>query len=259
MSATTLTFAPGSFMTDHVSSRARFRKAAEPVQAPKALTSVELLARARAGDDLALNDLCARYLPRLQKWAHGRLPQWARGGAVETVDIVHDTLAQVVQRLGTFEPRHDGAFQAFLRTSLHNRICDQIRWAKRRPTDALATDRPDEGPSPFELAIGVEARERYEAALQRLKAPENNPSNETTVDPKDRRGSEPRTWGHFLILGRIGGGSFGTVYRAHDTKLQCDIALKLIRQDDGAANVLRVFKEARLLARVHHGNVVTVN
>jgi RNA polymerase sigma factor (sigma-70 family) len=172
MSATTLTFAPGSFMTDHVSSRARFRKAAAPVQAPKALTSVELLARARAGDELALNDLCARYLPRLQKWAHGRLPQWARGGAVETVDIVHDTLAQVVQRLGTFEPRHDGAFQAFLRTSLHNRICDQIRWAKRRPTDALATDRPDEGPSPFELAIGVEARERYEAALQRLKAPD---------------------------------------------------------------------------------------
>jgi RNA polymerase sigma-70 factor (ECF subfamily) len=159
-------------MTDHVSSRARFPKAAAPVKAPKALTSVELLARARAGDDVALNDLCARYLPRLQKWAHGRLPQWARGGAVETVDIVHDTLAQVVQRLGTFEPRHDGAFQAFLRTSLHNRICDQIRWAKRRPTDALATDRPDEGPSPFELAIGVEVRERYEAALQRLKAPD---------------------------------------------------------------------------------------
>src|ERR1051325_1318914 len=172
MSATTLTFAAGSFMTDHVSSSARFRKAAAPVKASNALTSVELLARARAGDDLALNDLCARYLPRLQKWAHGRLPQWARGGAVETVDIVHDTLAQVVQRLGTFEPRHDGAFQAFLRTSLHNRICDQIRWARRRPTDALATDRADEGPSPIDLAIGEQARERYEAALQRLKAPD---------------------------------------------------------------------------------------
>jgi serine/threonine-protein kinase len=91
-----------------------------------------------------------------------------------------------------------------------------------------------------------------------LEAQENNPSNETTIDPKDRRGSEPRTWGHFLVLGRIGGGSFGTVYRAHDTKLQCDIALKLMRQDDGAANVLRVLKEARLLARVRHGNVVTV-
>jgi len=167
MSATTLTFAPGSFMADHVSSRAGSRKAA-PVKAANALTSVELLARARAGDELALNDLCTRYLPRLQKWAHGRLPQWARG-ALDTHDIVQDTLAQVVQRLGSFEPRHDGAFQAFLRTSLQNRICDQIRWAKRRPTDALASDRPDEGPSPIEEAIGTEAHERYEAALQRLK------------------------------------------------------------------------------------------
>ena len=132
MSATTLTFAPGSFMADYVSSRTGSRKAA-PIKVTNALTSVELLARARAGDELALNDLCTRYLPRLQKWAHGRLPQWARAGAMETVDIVQETLAQVVQRLGTFEPRHDGAFQAFLRTSLHNRICDQIRWAKRRP------------------------------------------------------------------------------------------------------------------------------
>jgi len=91
-----------------------------------------------------------------------------------------------------------------------------------------------------------------------LEAQENSPSNETTVDPYDRRSSEPRTWGHFLILGRIGGGSFADVYRAHDTKLQCDIALKLMRRDDGPANLLRALKEARLLARVRHANVVTV-
>src|SRR6266566_2111281 len=147
MSATTLTFAPGSFMADHVSSRTGSRKAAPPVKAANALTSVELLARARAGDELALNDLCTRYLPRLQKWAHGRLPQWARG-ALDTHDIVQDTLAQVVQRLGSFEPRHDGAFQAFLRTSLLNRVRDQMRSAQRRPTDVLATDYPADRPSP---------------------------------------------------------------------------------------------------------------
>ena len=88
---------------------------------------------------------------------------------------------------------------------------------------------------------------------------QENPSNETTVVPDDERGSDPRTWAHFLILGRIGGGSFGDVYRAHDTKLQCDIALKLMRHDgDSHANVSRVLKEARLLARVRHANVVTV-
>ncbi len=75
----------------------------------------------------------------------------------------------------------------------------------------------------------------------------------------DDGATDPRGWAHFLILGRIGRGSFGNVYRAHDTKLQCDIALKLMRdQGDSPANVSRVLKEARLLARVRHPNVVTV-
>jgi len=166
----TLTFGPDSLMAEHVSSRAGNVKQASP-GAANALTSVELLARARAGDEGALNDLCARYLPRLQKWAHGRLPSYARG-ALDTHDIVQDTLSQVVQRLGSFEPRHDGAFQAFLRTALLNRIRDQIRWAQRRPTDVVPCVRGSVDPSPFEQAVGTEAVERYEAALERLKPPD---------------------------------------------------------------------------------------
>ena len=132
------------------------------------MASLELLARARSGDEKALNDLCARYLPRLQRWAHGRLPAWARG-ALDTHDLVQDALSQAIQHIGSFEPRHEGAFQAFVRTTLLNRIRDEIRRAHRRPTDALATDRPADGPSPIEEAIGSEALARYEAALQRLK------------------------------------------------------------------------------------------
>src|SRR5438477_7747364 len=146
MHATTLVFSPGALMINNMSSRMGGLKK-EPTGAAKALTSVELLARARAGDEVALNDLCARYLPRLQKWAHGRLPAWARG-ALDTHDIVQDTLAQVVQRLGSFEPRHDGAFQAYLRQALLNRMRDQMRWAQRRPTDVLASDRMSDRPSP---------------------------------------------------------------------------------------------------------------
>jgi RNA polymerase sigma factor (sigma-70 family) len=166
MSAATLTLVQASSMGKRASSRAGHRpKAADTASA---MASVELLSRARAGDEHALNDLCARYLPRLQKWAHGRLPAWARG-ALDTHDLVQDTLSQVIQRLGAFEPRHDGAFQAFLRTALLNRIRDEIRRAHRRPTDVLASDRPADGPSPIEEAIGSEALARYEAALQRLR------------------------------------------------------------------------------------------
>ena len=47
---------------------------------------------------------------------------------------------------------------------------DQIRHAQRRPAaDPLDSDRPSVQPSPLETAIGREALERYEAALQRLK------------------------------------------------------------------------------------------
>ena len=38
-----------------------------------ALTSMDLITRARSGNEDALNDLCTRYLPRLQKFARGRL------------------------------------------------------------------------------------------------------------------------------------------------------------------------------------------
>ena len=136
---------------------------------PDAESSFALLARARAGDTVALNDLCAKYLPRLQRWAHGRLPSWARG-ALDTQDIVQDTLAQVVQRLRTFEPRHEGAFQAYLRQALMNRVRDEIRRVNRRgPADPLDSAKSSPDPSPLEEAIGQEALERYEAALLRLK------------------------------------------------------------------------------------------
>lgn len=162
----TLTFGAGSLMADPPASGASAPRKTNG--AASAAASVDLLARARTGDTEALNALCARYLPRLQKWAHGRLPAWARG-ALDTHDLVQDTLAHVVQRLGSFEPRHDGAFQAYLRQALLNRVRDQLRWAQRRPTDAIESNRPDLGPSPIEEAIGSEAVERYEAALQRLR------------------------------------------------------------------------------------------
>ena len=95
-------------------------------------SSMVLVQRARQGDHAALDDLCARYLPRLRRWAHGRLPGWARD-AVDTQDIVQATLTQVVQHIDAFDPRHEGAFQAYVRQALLNRIRDEIRRAHRAP------------------------------------------------------------------------------------------------------------------------------
>jgi len=131
-------------------------------------STFDLLARAQAGDAGALNDLCARYLPRLKRWAHGRLPAGMRG-SLDTHDLVQDTLMQVIQRLHAFEPRHEGALQGYMHQALRNRILDEIRRAARRPSEPLDSAQPAQGSSPLEIVIGVAALERYEAALTRLK------------------------------------------------------------------------------------------
>jgi RNA polymerase sigma factor (sigma-70 family) len=131
-------------------------------------SSFVLISRARTGDALALEALCDRYLPRMKRWAHGRLPPWARG-ALDTHDLVQETMVHVVQRLTAFEPWHDAAFQAYVRQSLLNRVRDEIRRAQRHPAATLDDSRPSPEPSPLEQAIGQEALERYETALQRLK------------------------------------------------------------------------------------------
>ena len=66
-------------------------------------SSFELLVRAQDGDEAARNELCARYLPRLRRWAHGRLPVWAREH-LDTEDIVQDTLLRSVRQLDVVHP-----------------------------------------------------------------------------------------------------------------------------------------------------------
>ena len=133
-----------------------------------AASTLDLLTRVREGDERALDRLIARYLPELTRWASGRLPHWARH-AVDTDDLVQESLVQVFQKLDTFEYRGEGALLAYLRQSVLNRIRNQIRWADRRPrAEDLGGDLEAQDVSPLEAAIGAESVERYEAALERL-------------------------------------------------------------------------------------------
>jgi RNA polymerase sigma-70 factor (ECF subfamily) len=135
-------------------------------------STLSLLTRARAGDDQALNDLFARYIPVLQRWASGRLPRRARD-LVDTPDLVQETLVQTFKKMEGFEYRGEGALTAYLRQAVMNRIRDELRKAQRRPERAdLDTGAPDDALSPLEHAIGAETLERYDAALQRLREDE---------------------------------------------------------------------------------------
>jgi RNA polymerase sigma-70 factor (ECF subfamily) len=138
----------------------------EPLSAE---SSLDLIERAKAGDTHALDLLIARYLPRLQRWAHGRLPASARDLA-ETQDLVQETVFKAFKHIDRFDVRGQGALQGYLRQALVNRIRDEIRRVNRR-AEAVELDLhlQDEAPSPLEQAIGREALERYEQALNRLR------------------------------------------------------------------------------------------
>ena len=135
-------------------------------------STFELIERARKGDQAALDRLFARHLRPLQRWASGRLPKWARDLS-DTDDLVQDTLLQTFKRIEDFEPRRVGALQAYLRQAVVNRLRDELRRKGRRP-DSIDLDETElvAGQTPLEEAIGREAVEHYEQALQRLKPEE---------------------------------------------------------------------------------------
>jgi RNA polymerase sigma factor (sigma-70 family) len=131
--------------------------------------TVELIIRARGGDQAAVEAILQRCLPSLKRWAHGRLPAAARGH-LDTADLVQDAAMNAIAKLDTFEPRHVGAMQAYLRQSVINRIRDEMRRFTRRPANVeLHEDFASEQPSPLEHAIHEEAYGRYRTALDSLK------------------------------------------------------------------------------------------
>jgi RNA polymerase sigma factor (sigma-70 family) len=131
-----------------------------------------LLDRARKGDDYALEELFRRHLGPLQRWARGRLPNWARDLS-DTDDLVQDTLLRTFKNLDCFDPRGVGALQAYLRQAIVNRVRDELRRKGRRPDLAILDGRElTDDASPYEEVIGRETLEHYGAALQRLRPEE---------------------------------------------------------------------------------------
>ncbi len=67
--------------------------------------------------------------------------------------------------------------------------------------------------------------------------------------------------GPYEILGLIGAGGMAEVYRARDTRLGREVALKVVSEALGAnaAFLERFEREARLVSSVTHPNVVAIH
>ncbi len=69
-----------------------------------------------------------------------------------------------------------------------------------------------------------------------------------------------KTLGHYEILSPLGEGGMGQVYRARDTTLDRDVAIKVLPEDfaSDANRLARFEREAKLLASLNHPNIATI-
>jgi RNA polymerase sigma-70 factor, ECF subfamily len=131
--------------------------------------STELLARFQAGDASSLERLWGRYLPRLKRWAHGRLPASLRD-ATATDDLVQEAFVRSLSHLKSLQPRGPQSLFCYFRTIIFNQIRNYLRQQKRRPrrTDVDFEVESAVDPTPLEQLISAEALDRYDRARATL-------------------------------------------------------------------------------------------
>ncbi len=74
--------------------------------------------------------------------------------------------------------------------------------------------------------------------------------NANTPEKKEHR------MGRYVLLNMIGEGGMGKVYKANDTILEREVALKILKGDSEQDAITRFFREARATARLDHPNIV---
>src|SRR5215831_16842832 len=72
--------------------------------------------------------------------------------------------------------------------------------------------------------------------------------------------SPPQTIAHYRITTKLGEGGMGEVWRATDTKLSRDVAIKVLPEAlaQDADRMVRFQREAQVLASLNHPNIAAI-
>src|SRR5262245_37075093 len=130
--------------------------------------TTDLLRLARDGDQAAWQTLFEKYRGGLRGAAARKLPREVRQWA-DADDIVQDVFMSAARLLPSLNFQHGGAFLAYLRRALVNRILDEVRRCIRKPaTVSLPVEVASHDHSPLHTAIVRQETARYESALLQL-------------------------------------------------------------------------------------------
>jgi serine/threonine protein kinase len=127
---------------------------------------------------------------------------------------------------------------------------------------ALGTELSDGAAVDWDLAAGHAPSDEARSLVDNLKRLESvihghrTAGSEPAAASPDPGASSARHWRQFVLFESVGAGAFGTVYRAWDTKVDREVALKLLSA--GRSSTRSPLSEARHLARIRHPNIVTV-
>lgn len=143
--------------------------------------TLQLIERARRGEETAINQLFETHYDRLCRLVRSQLGPRMRESLDETQDILQSAFRGALKALPEYEPQGEDAWVRWMGTLIVNKIASRARYhaAQRRGGDAhqvggteglgLLNDVPAATGTPAKRAADREARERVFQALERLK------------------------------------------------------------------------------------------
>ena len=83
--------------------------------------------------------------------------------------------------------------------------------------------------------------------------------DETVIGETKTHAAKDHFVNHFRLLDKLGSGQFGTVWKAFDTKLHRNVAVKIPRQNIDDSIRESFFREARAAAQLNHPNIISIH